>query len=44
MGVNGHLRVEKVTSRQIKQNFWAIYTVSWHTIGNLTHFKEISLK
>jgi hypothetical protein len=21
---------------------WAVYTVSWHSIGNVTHFKEIT--
>ena len=22
--------------------FWVIYTVSWHSTGNVTHFKEIT--
>jgi len=29
-------------SANIAKIVWAIYTVSWHSIGNVTHFKEIT--
>ena len=29
-------------SANIAKIVWAIYTVSWHSIGNVNHFKEIT--
>ena len=43
IGVNGRFLVEKVTSPQISLKIvWTVYTLSSHSIGNVTHFKEIT--
>jgi predicted transporter len=43
IGVNRGLRVEKSNfSANMAKIIWAVYLVSWHSIGNVTHFKEIT--
>ena len=43
IGVNGGFRVEKSNfSANTVKTVWARFIVLWHSIGNVTHFREIA--